>query len=879
MEKNSKISLISNVIWVDPLIDNAENSKYLKDLESYSYLKVKPFKTVENAIDEIKKIKFQETNVILSGKLYFEFVDQFKENIKDINIIPKFFIFSKHIDKLEYNKIDDPFYISGGINDNFKEIKKDILAHFKGINSDIENEGQLTVEYIDIKEKLLFNIFFKSLIDETHYDEILKFNKMIDMKYSKESKNFKKLLKLIETTGNIPFELLSKYYARMYTAESYNDDNIFHLNMNNDLRENKHNIYLPYIKTLYEGLKLKSLPLASNQTLYRGAFLSEIEIVKIKNYFDNKNKNNGLLGAFVFSKEFLTFYKEKKNVENFFQNINDSNKSFNKVLFVLEKNNNIDYNLSTHIDIEKISFENDKKVLFLPFSSFEINEIKEININNKKVYEIKLSYLEKNLKEFDNSISNNENIIPETEFKKQIIQSGLIKPEQVTNYKNLIIKYKQYRNQINNTNQINKDNNQINKHQINDKNQNINNSQISAKTTIVKKKKNNKLNNNQDNYITGVLNITKDDINKKIQIINSYNDLKRKGNLDLRNENYSDEDDYKRDNENEIKENCEIQINGKKCPFTYIFKFKNAEKYQIKYIFKNHLTKLDYMFYNCDSLIDLDFSNFNTENVTNMEYMFFYCTSLTNLNISNFNTKKVTNMKSMFYKCSSLSSLNLSNFNTENVTNMENMFSNCESLQALNLSNFNTKNVTKMSSMFYWCDKLTYLNVQNFNTLNVTDMESMFSSCHSLNNLNLSNFNTQNVTDMKNMFSDCYSLKKVNISNFNTQNVTDMECMFNSCSSLQNLDISNFNTQNVTNMGSMFCNSKSLTNLDLSNFNTQNVTNMYSMFAKCESLKEINLSSFTSKNAEIDSMFEGCKSLKKIKTNDAEIINEYNKKK
>ena len=540
----------SIVIWVDPNIDNPENSRYVKDLQNYKYINVKCFKQVKSAIYEIKKIQFEETIIILSGKLYFDFIEQFKENIKEINIIPKFIIFSSKLDKLPNDKKENSFYISGGFKDNFSDIKKYILKCFNEISSNIDNEGHLTIELIDKAENLLLPILYKSLIDKPQYDEINIFNEKMYSHYSKESKNFKKLLNSILSTREIPIELLTKYYARMYRADFYNDDNNFHSNMNKDLRENKYNlnnIYLPYIKTLYEGIKLKSFPLASNQTLYRGSFLLTSEIEKIKNYLGNRNQN--LFGLFAFSREFLSFYKEKKIVENYFKNTNNYNVYFSKVLFILEKNNNIDYNLSTHIDIENISFQNEKEVLFLPFSSFEIKEIKDNNSNNIKGYEIKLSYLDKYLKVNDNSKINIENIIPETEFKKQIIQSGLIKPEQINNYKNLILKYKQYKNQINNKNQIS--NNQINNNQINNNdtqiinmhinkineiNYNKNNiSQIGAKTQIVKKNKNNKsklLNN--INYIIGILNITEDDINKKIQVINSYEELKRNGNFDVK---------------------------------------------------------------------------------------------------------------------------------------------------------------------------------------------------------------------------------------------------------------------------------------------------------------------------------------------------------
>ena len=53
--------------------------------------------------------------------------------------------------------------------------------------------------------------------------------------------------------------------------------------------------------------------------------------------------------------------------------------------------------------------------------------------------------------------------------------------------------------------------------------------------------------------------------------------------------------------------------------------------------------------------------------------MFCDCESLTNINLSNFNIQNVTNMRCMFEGCKSLTNINLSNFNTQNVTNMNDM--------------------------------------------------------------------------------------------------------------------------------------------------------------------------------------------------------------
>ena len=139
---------------------------------------------------------------------------------------------------------------------------------------------------------------------------------------------------------------------------------------------------MSYIKVLYEGIKLQSLNIASNNILYRGSRISKKEIKKIKGNLDKRNSD--LPNTIVFSKSFLSFTKEKKIAENFLFLTENKNNELSKVLFILENNEDIDYSLSTHADIEKISFyPMEKEVLFFPFSSFEIKEVKQINTKMK----------------------------------------------------------------------------------------------------------------------------------------------------------------------------------------------------------------------------------------------------------------------------------------------------------------------------------------------------------------------------------------------------------------------------------------------------------------------------------------------------------------
>ena len=293
----------SNVIWIDENIDNQEKSQYIDELKSIGSLKVRKFKNVEKSINYMKYIEFEETKVIVSGKLYNEYVKLFTANIIDICVVPKVIVFThnkKHfIDtNPDYKKDSNKFYNFCGVHDSFKDIKQFVKNEIKIDIINKDDNAQLTFEPIDTKEKLVLPLFFKALIDNVSNDKMEKYTSRLYEEYKKDN-NVEKLLSLIQSIPNIPIELLSKYYARLYTIESD-----FYKNINEDLGKKTIEKYLPFIKTLYEGVKLKSLPLATNNKLYRGSKISNDEIKKIKKYFGGEKKN--LLTSIVFSNSFLS---------------------------------------------------------------------------------------------------------------------------------------------------------------------------------------------------------------------------------------------------------------------------------------------------------------------------------------------------------------------------------------------------------------------------------------------------------------------------------------------------------------------------------------------------------------------------------------------
>ena len=102
------------------------------------------------------------------------------------------------------------------------------------------------------------------------------------------------------------------------------------------------------------------------------------------------------------------------------------------------------------------------------------------------------------------------------------------------------------------------------------------------------------------------------------------------------------------------------------------------------------------MFSGCNSLISVDLSSFNAQNVRHMEYMFSSCKSLTSVDLSNFNTQNSVNMNEIFYCCSSLVNINLTNFSGSKAK-VYHIFKGCNNILSINLITNDTKLLEKFN--------------------------------------------------------------------------------------------------------------------------------------------------------------------------------------
>ena len=445
------------VAWIDKNIFNSENKKYLEQIGYLGYkpekytnnqfdqetmidiqinIKDKIFPYITRAFQDIKssifylkgdksEFAFKKTIIIVSGRLFKDFVKEFDNNLKDIYFIPKIIVFTNRNFNYPNGIPNKEFYQFGGYKNNFSEIKYILDSEVEKMEKYPPYQPQPSSELNNSKTKdeLIFDpvkdiryiaiqTYYKIYIDLSNLGKNKEFINKLYEKYI-FNVHYVELLDQIKDFKNIPVELLSKYYIRLYTI-----DGDFYRKMKIELLDGEKEYYKPYIKTLYAGVEKEALKKYINAELYSAQKLSPEQIKDLND--SQKNRVQDLPISILFSKAFISFSKELSTAETF---LNSSDK--NAILTVVKFEN--DFDLQTHADIENLSaYATEKEVLFFPFSTFGINNF--TYDNQKKRYELELIYFGKFLK--DKRFNNITKNLPETKFKTFFDQSGLNKTEE-----------------------------------------------------------------------------------------------------------------------------------------------------------------------------------------------------------------------------------------------------------------------------------------------------------------------------------------------------------------------------------------------------------------------------------------------------------------
>ena len=163
--------------------------------------------------------------------------------------------------------------------------------------------------------------------------------------------------------------------------------------------------YKVFILILYYSIQNKFVESYCSGKLYRRTLISIYEMEEIIKSFEDKKANikdkKELSSILYYSKPFILFSKNKSETLNFSKNIYPNTVRVTFILYPPKNSGEIYY---SNIDIDKLKLSeyDEREVLFLPWSSFEIENYKIIGEND---YEITLNYLDKYYHQLKNKIS------------------------------------------------------------------------------------------------------------------------------------------------------------------------------------------------------------------------------------------------------------------------------------------------------------------------------------------------------------------------------------------------------------------------------------------------------------------------------------------
>lgn len=248
----------------------------------------------------------------------------------------------------------------------------------------------------------------------------------------------------------------------------------------------------------------------------------------------------------------------------------------------------------------------------------------------------------------------------------------------------------------------------------------------------------------------------------------------------------------------------------------------------------------------------------NTEGVTSMSGMFKDC-KVKHLDLSSLRTHNVIDFSDMFYNCDSLIDLNVDGFDTSNAEDFNGMFHGCNKLTQLNVKHFNANSVLHMSYLFSGCRRLQVIDLEGWDFSQVSDANEMFGYCGKLEKI-IANFNFNMIKGMAFMFDCCTKLSEVDLTHSDLSHVFDFGYMFFNCEGLKKISFSQGVWQKAKYTLGMFGNCKVLERLNLPDVDLNDVVRSYAMFDDCDSLKEIYMEHpFNLDKYEHELIFGNCK--------------------
>lgn len=160
------------------------------------------------------------------------------------------------------------------------------------------------------------------------------------------------------------------------------------------------------------------------------------------------------------------------------------------------------------------------------------------------------------------------------------------------------------------------------------------------------------------------------------------------------------------------------------------------------------------VFFGCQYLVSIDFTNFNFSKITTMENWFFGCNHLkTVIFPENMDCKNLTNLNRTF-QITSLKNIDLSHwqFNTTVPVSMEYTFAFCDYLEKIILPNVIFDNIGGLALDCFKLHSVSFTGGE-FTEKGINNSQDSFGNCKNIELIDISNFKTRYLKGLKEFFT------------------------------------------------------------------------------------------------------------------------------
>ena len=410
--------IVNKLLWLDENIHNSENSKLSNEIKKIlPDIILIPCDSLQKGFDELNKLNFELAFVIISGRLFENYILKLKNEFNSLKSIPLAMVYTSKRCKNELEgittgnyafsaitlaSVKDPFLNPGGVID----LPVDIINYIVNFNKTYYNE--IYFKESKYKENLhdsvnLHSYYFEkiqnvnNLILPAIYSKLFITNDLKDKEIPtfiefilnlNNNKLTKNVLFPLLKLKKLPLQIIIKFIFKAFI----NDEILFNI-LNKNLILSKDSNFSTFIKLMYKGLENFSLKSNFSNNLYKIYSINKDDLIDIEKNYNNylqTNKNNIPFG-FIFFKHFVDFDTNLNKI------MHKKDENYTNEIFVLfevlkfEKKNFYSFNIDSKDFNDNPSNE---KIYLFPYTPLVIHQISYFNLGNEKIKKITFKYLE-----------------------------------------------------------------------------------------------------------------------------------------------------------------------------------------------------------------------------------------------------------------------------------------------------------------------------------------------------------------------------------------------------------------------------------------------------------------------------------------------------